>query len=329
LNTPVPLQLPLHDTFSDLVNRSVPRVLLSFVCALLFAGSLAACGSDDSKSSDGPRALLKQTFDTTFKKLDSARIDARLQLDPEGILALGGPVVLEVKGLLARPQGGKGLPVADLDATATIAGRRSALGIKSDGDRAVLLLDGRPYKLTGSAGRDRGSKKGHDTPGATGVDAGRWMKNPQDKGTERVGGSTGVDAAHISGDVDVANLLEDLGLGANERKSLAGAITSAKADVWSGQADKILRRLVVRVNFKFPPGSKPLVEGLEAGKLELSVLLTEVNANGPDPNVKVPRRAKDLSQIPAGKGLGGFLACLAGEGPKAADLAACAAKLGP
>lgn len=295
------------------MNRSLRRVVLALAIGALCALAVAACGEDFPDTSSAAAQLLEQTVKATSTSLHDGRLDARLTLEPKGLLAIGGPITLDVKGPFARPER-DGLPRLDLAAVATVAGQRYPGGLVSDGARAFLTLDGRAYRL---------DAKGAKHPFTSlGLDPLRSIEDEHTKGHEQIAGS---DTIRVTGTVDAKRLLADLHelVPAKLGTQLARAVRSADVELWSGADDKILRQLVMRVAFEVAAGEKPPIQGLQAGTITLRVRLDDVNAG--QPRITTPARALPLSKLPKDRGLGGLVACLSDS----AGLARCVAALRP
>ena len=298
------------------MNHLFRRLALGLAIGVLCIVT-GACGDDSPKKVSGAQRLLDQTFKATSTSLENGRLDARVQLEPKGLLALGGPISLAVKGPFDLPEG-DGQPLVDLDAVVTVAGRRYDGGLISDDKDRFLELDGKAYRLG-----DERSKKGLEM-----LDLGllRSITGEQTKANERI---RGTDTVHLTGTVDAERMLDDLDelVPAQLGDRIAGAVRSAVVDVWSGAEDKILRQLVLRVVFEVAQGEEPPIDGLEAGKLQLRIRLDDVNGRPPD--IKAPANARALSKVPTDRGLGGLLECLKKSARSGAELVQCVGALDP
>lgn len=341
------------------MSRSIVRALCLIACGVLCAAALSACGSADEGDSAAEKAI-SQTFDSTATSIERGKVDARLQLEPEGLLAIGGPIVLNVTGPFSVTGGS--LPQLDLAFTATLAGEQYEGAIISTGRKGFVKLDDRTYSIDDAfvselrGGAEKARKSG--LKDSLGIDPSSWISKPQSKGNEQV---SGVETQRIGGDVnvprllaDVATLLDKVGgssgsgfLTPDLRKQIAGAVKSAKADVWTGAKDKILRQIAVAIQFEFPSDVKPPIAGLEAGKINLKLRLDDVN--GAAVKVSAPKDARPLSELTGGgleaflsglgasltggakSGAGGtaFLGCLTEANGKSAEIVRCASKLAP
>ena len=343
------------------MTRSLRHVLAALACATLCAGLLGACGGDDKLGDSGAQALLQQTFASSASAIDDGRLNLAFRLDPKGLLALGGPIKLDLSGPFAAPSGGR-LPLFDVDFGATLAGQRFGGAILSTGRAAFVRLDGTDYKIDrGFVAKLRSGLAGvgdKQQPGlrALGIDPLRWVSGAQERGEERV---AGVDTTRISANVNVEKLLADIdrlltkagGAGAGAdllsprlRKQISDAVKTAKVDIWTGTEDKILRQIAVRIDFAFKQGESP-VTGLDAGKIDLRLRLSDVNRTKVD--VRAPADAHPLEELTGrggiasflrgiGKGLSGtggavaggqFLACITGASSDTASLVRCISDL--
>jgi hypothetical protein len=340
------------------VNRPTLRAALALACAALCGGLLAGCG--DADDAPGAAAAAAATLDQSVaatSKLDSARLTASFQLDPEGLLALGGPIALRASGPFAK--GAKGeLPRLDLALSGALARTPIAARAISTGKQAFLRIDGRDYSIDQGfvdALRSHGaSKRAHAGLASLGLDPSAWVKDAEAKGAGTVGG---VATRRIAGTLDVKRLLDDVAklLGGGRggglltpqlRAQIAGAVTSTKVDVQTGASDKILRQLVAVVDFAFKTGQSPIT-GLDGGRATLRLRLDGVNATTVAP--ARPRHARPLSDLTGEGGLGAllsglgagvlgptggdggdaFLKCLSSAGGTTADIVECASKLAP
>jgi hypothetical protein len=330
---------------------------------VLCAAALAACGGADQGDSAAKKAI-SQTFGPGATSIQRGKVDARLQLEPKGLLAIGGPIVLKVTGPFSLARGA--LPRFDLAFAATLAGEQYGGAIISTGKNGFLKLDSRTYSIDDAfvsklrGGAHKASKSGLKE--SLGIDPSTWISNPQTKGNEQVGG---VETERIGGDVNVSKLLADVatlldkvggtsskkgsgGLLTPElRKQISAAVKSATVDVWTGAADKILRQIAVVIQFEFPSDVKPPIAGLEAGKINIRVRLDDVN--GAAVKVAEPKNTRPLSELTGGglqaflSGLGAsltgaakggaggqaFLGCVTKTGGKSAEIVRCTAKLAP
>jgi hypothetical protein len=315
-----------------------PRVLIVIACALLSATAIAACGDDGDGGSatkaGGPRATLEQTFGETATSIDSAKLDAALKLEPEGLLKLGGPIAMQINGPFAAPTASSPSRF-DLALLATLGGQKFEGGALSTGTHSYLRLDDRTYSLGASSHPPTNSADKHPGLQALGIDPLRWVTNVREKGSERI---AGVQTKHLTGDVNAKLMLADIGklldkaggkpgaiLSPELLAQIGDAVTRAKVDIWTGADDSILRRLAVDARFAFEQAQSPIV-GLDGGRLTFRVSLDDVNAT--PVKVTAPTGARPLSEVTGEGGLGAFLGGLGtgitgGIGGGAIELVGC------
>ncbi len=345
------------------MNRPTLRAALLLTCAALCTGLLAACGDADDEPDAAAGASLSQTLAAT-SNLDNAHLTASFQLEPEGLLALGGPIAFRGSGPFAS--GAKGeLPRFDLQVAGSLARKPLSARAISTGKQGFLTIDGRDYKIDQDfldellSHDDKPSARKRSGAGiaSLGLDPSEWVEDPQENGTATI---AGVETTRISGKLDVEALLEDVSkllggsasgddglLSPKLREQIEDAVTGSKVDVWSGAQDNILRQLAVVVDFAFKNGQSP-ISGLDGGKITLRVRLDRVNATTVAP--VAPKNARPLSELTGEGGLGAllsglgagilggtgggdggdeFLKCLSSAGGKTTDIVECASKLAP
>ncbi|MGI8730376.1 MAG: hypothetical protein ACR2LK_10375 [Solirubrobacteraceae bacterium] len=292
------------------MNRSPLRALLLLAGLALGGLLLGACGDSDDDAA--AQAALVESVSAT-SDIESGRLTANLELEPEGRIALGGPITFRAEGPFVAPAAGE-LPKARVALAGKLAGQSLRATATTTGKRAFLRVDGDDYELDrdtvswliealgGSAGGGFAS---------LGLDPSGWITGAQTEDDATVGG---VDTTHISGEVDAARLLEDVaklldaagagGLLTDElRERIADGVKSTKVDVYSGAQDQILRRLVLAIEFAFEQGDSPIT-GLEGGTINLDLRVDDVNDT--DVEVTVPKQARPLSELRGG-GLGALL----------------------
>ena len=343
------------------MTRSLRHALAALACLVLCGALITACGSDeDDKGDTSAQGLLDQTFGSGASAIDNGRMNLAFQLDPRGLLAIGGPIKLSLNGPFTAPAGGQ-LPLLDVDFAATLARMIFRGKVLSTGRAAFVTLDGTDYKIDREFVTElrEGLADIADSkqPGlkALGIDPLRWVSGAEKRGEERV---DGVETTKISGNVAVAKLLEDLdrlltkgggsggagGLLSPEiRRQIDDAVKTARVDIWTGNEDRILRQLAVRIDFAFKAGQSP-ISGLEGGKINLRLRLTDVNET--KLSVTAPAAAKPLAALTGGgigdfftgignglTGKGGaltsaaFLSCITQSGENSATFVRCVSKL--
>jgi hypothetical protein len=339
------------------VNRLEPRALLALGCTLLCAALLVACGgSGDKAASNGSSAqrTLERTFGARATSIRRARIAGEVRLDPEGLLKVGGPLALRVKGPFAAPSGHRPARFG-LAFVATLGGDRFKGTAISTGARSYLTLDDTTYALDAGRRSARTAPKSHPGLEALGIDPLRWITHVEDKGSATVGD---VATTRLQGDVDTRALLADIGklldkagggagsfLTPELVKQIGDAVKSARVDVWTGADDDVLRQIAVDVRFAFKDAQSPIV-GLDGGRLRLRLRLDDVN--GAPVRIATPAAPRPLSELTGPDGLGAVLAglgtgltggiaggaielvsCVTGAAGSSVELVRCIAKLAP
>lgn len=313
------------------MTRPTPHALLALACAAVCAVALSACGDADEQSSAEASQTLSQMVAAT-SKIESGKLTASFDLEPDGLAALGGAIKLRASGPFTAPAAGE-LPRTKLEIAGSLGGQAFGATALSTGKHAYLRSGGHDYRvddeLVDAVGKALGSAQGGGFA-TLGLDPRTWVKNAHSKGEESVGG---VDTNRVSGALDVDRLLADVGdllggagggsgasatgsanglgglLTPQLRKQIADAVKSSKVDVWTGADDAILRQLDVVVDFAFDKGKSPL-PGLDGGLAKLHLRIDDVNATTVD--VSAPKDARPLSKLFADSGLGALLGGLGG-----------------
>lgn len=281
-------------------TRRLPfvAVLLALLVGVL---GLSACGG--GSSSDDAEKVIKDTFGGNTK-VKSGKLELKLGLEAQGGTAsLGGPLAVTLSGPF-QSQGPKTLPKFDFDLTLSVAGRQLSAGAVSTGDSGFLKFQGTSYDVPAEVftqfkqgyERSQSQSKPSDTPSfsSLGIDPSKWLQNPKSEGDEDVAGTN---TNHVSADVDVPKLLDDINqilsragkLGVSgsqqipkqitpqQRKTIQDNIENASFDVYSGKDDKTLRRLTITVKFKVPEQSRAQVQGLTGGTVTFDLTLADLN----------------------------------------------------
>lgn len=335
------------------MNRLTLRALLAPACAALCATLLAACGGSGDTSDAAAARILSQTFAATAKLRD-AHLTASIQLDPQGVLAAGGPITLRAAGPFAL--GATGRPSRyQLDLTGLIAKQQLSATATSTGDAAFLGIDGRDYAIDKAyLARTLAS---HGSVAALGLNPRAWIRKPKLQDDETVGG---VPTKHLAGKVAFRVLLVDLDalfgapnptagpLTPTLRDEIADVVTSTRVDVWTGVKDKIMREMAVAISFAYYKDQAHPIPGLDSGRILMIFRLDAINTTTVAP--VAPADARPLSELAGtsrfaallsglgagifagtGTGNGGetFQRCLAAVAGKTAAALRCAAALAP
>jgi hypothetical protein len=295
------------------------------------AVALAACGS--SGSSSGAASLLRQTFSGKHT-VNSGNINVSLGLNPSGSSTLKGPLTLSFGGPFASLGTGK-LPKSNFTVSFSALGRKGSLGILSTGTSGYVTVSGQSYQLPAATFRQlessfssltssSGGNAGSGALGKLGIDPLHWLVNPTVVGNETVAGAS---TTHIRAGIDVAKLLGDLstflakaptlgvsGLGKvpssispATRQRIAGEIRQPRFDVWTGTADKTLRKLAISLVLPVTGQLSSLLGGLSSAQISLTMQYGDLNQ---PQTINAPSSVAPYSQFQAK--LRSFLAALQG-----------------
>lgn len=320
-------------------------VLLSLV-ALLAAGSvLAACGSDDDGGGGGDdvASILKSTFGSD-KPVRSGKLDVAVSLDAKGLPSITGPIALKLAGPF-QSNGKDTLPGFDFDLSLNASGQSFTAGAVSTGEKGFLTFQDQNFAIgdelftsfkTGyqQAQKESGDAEGGPTFQALGIDPLRWLGGAKDAGSQDVGGTA---TTHITATIDVPKFLvdintllakaDDLGVAGQapaqvpttltekQRAQIAEAVKSAKVDVYSGEDDKLLRRLAVELTFDVPQASRQDAGGLQSGTLRLDLTIADLNEKQ---TISAPENARPLEELTSQLGGGGGAGAATGAAGAAA-----------
>jgi hypothetical protein len=317
--------LPIRPTARRLLAVTrLRRPLIALCVAALASSGVAACGSSSGGALSGKDAqgVLKETFGPD-KPVKSGQLNLALNLDAQGLSGISGPIGARLTGPF-QSEGGKTLPAFDFALTVSAGGQSFSAGATSTGKKGYVSLAGQNYDIGDqlyqsfkqgyeqSAKSAKGGKQGQ-TLSALGIDPLRWLKNPRKAGEQQVGG---VQAVHVTSDIDVAKLLADVntllgkadqlgvpgtttkgvprGISAQTQQQIAQSVKTARLDVWSGKDDGILRRMTIDVTFSVPQGAQSKAGGLKSGHLTGDLTLADLNAKQ---TINPPANARPLSDL--------------------------------
>lgn len=260
--------------------------LLLLLAALLAVA--AGCGGDDgdgSASATEAEQVLKQTF-TGTKRMDSGRFSVRLNVDgsqPTAIVLRGA---FQTRGTGRTPK---------FDVNADVGAQR--LGAVSTGDRGFVRRDGQAYavppalfeQFAGALAQATG-KPGAATRATLGLDPRSWLQDPRIAGDATVGD---VRTTRITANLDGTRFLGGLRALLERVRSLgvggatgplpeARAVRGGRVELDSGKADRLLRRLAVRL------------QAADGASMRLEYAITGLD----EPQaIAAPRAAKPLSEL--------------------------------
>jgi len=309
------------------------RPILLILLAALALGLLAGCGGGDDKGSEADSStdasqLLRETF-TGKKEIKSGKLDIGADL------ASGGQTfAMKLTGPFQSTGTGK-VPQLDLDASLEGGGQNLKLGITTTQDEAFVSYGNTEYAIPGQifqqlkAQYEQQAKQteNQQSLASLGLDPTKWISNPKNAGEAKVGDT---DTIKITGDVDVAKLLDDVNTALGKLRALGGsqahglpdqlsaqdkqqaqdAIKQLSAEIYAGADDKIMRRLLVTMKLEVPSGSGGNPQSADV-KFDMQFL--DLNE---DQEIKAPDNAKPFSELVEKLqqlGLGGSLGALGGS----------------
>lgn len=313
--------------------------------------AISACGSDDGGSDADPQEVIDSTLNNdeqiTSGVLDIS-VDASAGDQGSFTFSLNGPFQGVEDDPTAIPQ---------LDLTASVSGEGAGQSIDFEGgliitdDNAFVEYNGDTYEVgtdmfaqfkdsfeaasagaTGAAGEDgtdadaaasfqEGCAQAIEAQGgdasACEFDVSGWFTDLSNDGTEDVDGT---DAVHISGNVDIGQMLDDIvGLAQSipnaqavpeEQLSQAEeAISEASFDFYSGADDDLLRKLDLNVSIDpsaIESATPVPVDSIDFG---LSVGFSDVNE---EQTIEAPADAKPIDELLGSLGGLGGLGALGG-----------------
>jgi hypothetical protein len=292
---------------------------LQLGCALLALGLtvvLSACGSGSGQAT----TLLKQTFSGPHP-VSSGELSVELGVDPSGSSTLKAPITVSLSGRFQSLGQGK-LPASSFAIGISELGRTASLRIVSTGTNGYVTLQGTSYQLPPSSFRTLESSfgqlagsaggSGSGTLSRLGIDPLRWLVHPSVVGAERVGGTQ---TMHVRAAVNVGALLVDLNtflqkassvgiagtagippLGAATRTRLAAAVKNPRFDVWTGTADKTLRKVAIQLGVPVSGQISTLLGGLRAAQIGLSL---QYSGLGQPQMIQAPAQVHPFKQFAA------------------------------
>jgi len=295
---------------------------------LLAACILAACGG--GSDGDGVEELLDKAFSEDIRSAD-LKLDAEIELDG----MLDEPIRIEAEGPF-RGNEGK-LPSADIELRIGTDGGGQTItsGVLTTGDRAFVKFQDVYYEQPPERVREandaiRRNQKSGDRPlSELGLDPRSWLGEAEQEGEAEV---AGVETRHVSGTLDVEDLMRNLnefvarsgsalggaaGQAAPPRLSdadireLSEAVKDPSFDIYVGKEDDIIRRVSGRVEFEIPKRSRAGLGGLDGGSIVFSVEFRDVNG---DQEIEEPANARPLSDLTDSLGGGGLAQGLDGGG---------------
>lgn len=265
--------------------------------ALLAAAVLAACGG--SSGSGQAQTLLRQTFSGPHA-VKSGILSFALTLTPSGSSIVHGPISLSLSGPF-QSRGSGQLPASNFTIAVDALGHHGALGLISTGTSGYVTLQGAAYQLPAAyfqrlASSFAGAAGGSGTGGLSklGIDPLHWLTSASIVGPETVAGAS---TTHIRAKIAVTALLDDLNtflhkasasgatgttaipttIPAATRQKIAGEVQNPTVDVWTGTADKTLRKLSLNLGFPIRGQVSTALGGLSSAGIALTLQYANLN----------------------------------------------------
>ncbi|MBS1887780.1 MAG: hypothetical protein JSU06_11400 [Actinobacteria bacterium] len=298
------------------MSRRRTFALLAAFAAL--AALLSACGGGGGSSAD-PQQVIESA---TLEGVESGNIDLSLEVKAEG--KHGGEVKVELNGPF-QSTGKNSIPELALEAKANgeAGGEKVDFegGLTVLGDRAYIGYKGKEYEVEPTTfgfiksgfeeAQQEGAKesKGGEATAcqkaATSLKLEEFVQNLENAGSEEV---EGVKTVKLSGDLEpksaidtVIKLLETpacaseleatgslpLGELKAQQRQLTDAIKTAHVEVYVGESDHIIRKVVADLSIE-PPGTG------EKAEVELDLTLGQVNE---PQTIKAPSGAEPLQKL--------------------------------
>ena len=296
-------------------NRTLRPALALFTAAAVSL-ALAACGGDPGQAN----RLLRQTFDGQHQ-VKSGELGVVLTVTPSGAATLTRPLRLSLVGPFQSLGPGK-LPASALSIRVVTNETDAAATITSTGSVGYVTFRGQSYKLpqatfqrlessfaqlASAPGRGHGS----GTLGRLGIHPEHWLSTPQIVGKEAI---QGVNTTHIRSRINVAALLADLNtflqrasssgvtpagvlprsIPGADRRHIASRVKNSTVNVWTGVADKTLRRLAI--DLRVPVSGQ--LSTLLGRSAAIALTMQYANLNQPQ-TITAPTKLQPYSQFEA------------------------------
>jgi hypothetical protein len=239
-------------------------------------------------------------------KLRSGDLTLRLIVAPRQ--GTKGRIGFELRGPFALRPGE--LPVAKIAYTQIAGAHKGSATFISTGTKAYAEVNGKAYELPASstnALRQAAGGSGSSNAFAE-LRIDKWVKDPSVADGGQVGG---VPTMRVSGDLDVVaaangllDLVRQLGRAAptiegDQAKQLENAVKSSSFELWSGQDDHLLRRLLLKADLglEVPQSLRRVLGSVVGARIDFELAVS--NPNKPV-SVAPPTNALPSSQLPGG-----------------------------
>jgi hypothetical protein len=310
------------------------RLRLLFLPVLLLvlgATLVSACGGGGGGGNDkDATSLLNTAFHQPIKSAD-VNFNAAVQV--QGVSSLTAPISVKVAGPYVNNGAGK-LPSMDLNANITGGGQSIPFGLTSTGDDLFVTVRGQAYEVgkqtVAKLNQQLASQKtnGQKTSlSELGISPLSWLENAKNAGDSTIGGTK---VTHISADLNVSKLLDDLNhivqkapsgsvggaskppqLTQQQKDQIEKVVKNPHIDVYVAKSDNTVRRVATNLQLTVPKDQQSKFNGATGGTLQLSIELDNV---GGSQQIQAPANAKPISDLASQlNALGGSLGA-AGSG---------------
>ncbi|HEY8465354.1 MAG TPA: LppX_LprAFG lipoprotein [Solirubrobacterales bacterium] len=282
--------------------------LLALVLALA-AAVFAACGGGDDEGDGDPAELLRTAF-TEAQNLESAVLDLSIDGTLEG--EQGGEFSVSVSGpTVAGGENDIGSADLDVSASATIAGIGALTGgsdeLSIEGGLVIadqklyIEYDGETYVADENTFEQIAPGLGEIlSAGTTRVDqeqVDQFIENLSDLSNEGTEDVEGVEATHISGQLDAEGLQA---LAESQDEDLPtdfdlSELDPLQFDMWVGTEDNLMRRMQMALQMDAPEEAQD--EGVDSIDFQMSITLSEVNE---PQTIEAPKNARPLEELLGG-----------------------------
>ena len=286
------------------------RALFAFALALAASLLVAACGGGGND--EDPQDVLQQTFSNPTS-ISSGTFDLDLRLETSGGEQ---PGKLEAKlGGTFQSRGASEFPLFDFDVSLNGEGGDQSFsgagGMISTGQQAFVNYQGTEYEVPqalydefvttyAQLQRRSDSTQQNGLLESLNINLADWLTDLKNDGTEDVEGTKTI---HVSGTADVPNVVEDLkkiakragnaagNVNPDELDQLNDTLESGDIDVYTGEDDKLLRRLQLDLELKPPEGTPGAPDSLT---FFLQLNLADVNQ---PQTIEAPANAQPLRNL--------------------------------
>jgi hypothetical protein len=268
---------------------------LKRLACLLALLALAGCGGDGEESATD---ILSETADNlgdirsgdlSLELLFSAKNGERQGFRLEGPFALNGGE----------------LPDADLDYVQIAGAEEAQVRFISTGGKAFVEVGGTAYELPPELVAEIKEATGDLETDGLGeqIELGNWIENPSRAEGGTVGGT---DTDRIAADLNVVNVVNGLveiaaAFGGAESPSrvegqaaeqLRRAVDTARVEVYTGKDDRLLRRLVISMDFS--PKAPAEVKNILGVSVDFHFAISDPNK---DVNVSPPENVRPYTDL--------------------------------